>query len=95
MPRFTSNEDLQIKHLTLALVRNAHSCLRAFEIEHPKGYEFDAIKNSFLRTFGKSWVDYDLQERSKLCVTDDPLGYVFHILQFLRETNPKATEETK
>ena len=41
------DEDLQIKHLTLALVRNARSWLRAFEVEHPKGYEFDAIKNSF------------------------------------------------
>ena len=59
------------------------------------GYRFDNLKDEFLKTFGKSWIDYDLQDKSKLTVIEDPLGYVFHMLQFLKETTPGANEQSQ
>ena len=84
----------------LCLTRNAHNWLLQFESKNPfvngqYGYQFDQIKRELLKTFGKSWIDYDLQDKTKLAVIDDSLGYVFHMLQFLNETSHCANEQSQ
>ena len=77
------DELLKIKHIKICLIRNAHNWLLQYEAKNPPlnnryGYRFDNLKDEFLKTFGKSWIDYDLQDKSKLTVIDDPLVRFAH-----------------
>ena len=94
------DELLKLKHVKLCLTRNAHNWPLQFETEYPLvnnqyRYRFGQLKQEFLKTFGKSWIDYDLKDKFKLTVIDDPMGYVFHMLQFLNETTPGGNEQSQ
>ena len=97
---YDRDELLKFKHMKLCLTRNAHNRLLQFETKYPLvnnqyGYRFEQLKQVFLKTFGKSWIDYDLQDKSKLTVIDDPMDYVFHMWQFLNEKGANRVQMSK
>lgn len=54
------------------------------------------LKDSFLTTFGKNRVDFDLEgQTGRMLAAGDPLFYVFHVLSYVTSTNPAASKTDK
>lgn len=54
---------------------------------------FFGNEEKFLRTFGRSQVDYDLLgESGKMATNEDPFPYIFHVLRYVKASSPNATE---
>ena len=104
---YTWNEDYKLKHFKLALTHNAASWLYNFEKKKEEEranlnpgigplYNWADLKDSFLKMFGKTYIDYDLMgEVGRMKFAEDPLSYVLNMLTYLNETSPNASEKDK
>ena len=82
----------RLRHLYLCLEKTALKWH-----DQNKGIKnWKEIRKQFLATFGKTRVDVDLRgDNSKKLIAENPLNYVFNCLEYLKVSDPHATEETK
>lgn len=59
-------------------------------------YTWEELNDNFIKTFGKTYIDYDLMGKSgRMKFAEDPLSYVLNMLTYLNETSPHASEKDK
>jgi hypothetical protein len=82
----------KLKYLYLTLERNAMDWHRSNL--HLKTWR--EMKDSFIATFGKNWVDVDFDQKAnhKLAI-EDPLAYVSRIVRNFESSDPLAPESAK
>ena len=81
------------KYMALACEKSA---LRWHEANKANFASFSDLKKEFLSTFGKNIFDLDLQGYTRRhAAQEDPLAYVFETLEFIRMSNPQASDIEK
>ena len=83
---------MKLKHLYLAVTKNA---MRWHE-SNKHLHNWADLKADFLNTFLKTRVDFDIVgQSSRLLASEDPVVFVFQVLNVVNTTSPNATEAEK
>jgi hypothetical protein len=80
----------KLKYLNLACEKSA---LRWHEANKSRFTTWNIFREEFIKAFGKNLFDLDLLGLSRhFAASENPLGYVFEVLDYVLLCNPQATE---